>query len=74
MGAMRLIAEHVGDAARRIAAEPPPGGPGWPPEVVARVDRLKVWGTTFDEPGPDFCEFRGFQGNVLVASRRLDGY
>ena len=62
-----------GDAAQATASQPPPLGPGWDADVVAQVTRLEVWGTTFAAP-EDFCEFRGFAGEKLVATTRLPGY
>lgn len=60
-----------------IAAEAkdrPPFGPGFT-EIPEGTVRMEVWGSSFDDPGPDFCEFRlmAADGSVL-ASKRVAGY
>ena len=72
---MHLVETQSGDAARRSAASAPPFGPGFPAEVVQKTERLEVWGTSFSDPGPDFCEFRAFdKEGVEIECKRLAGY
>jgi len=58
-----------------MAASPPPFGPGFRDEVVARVETVEVWASGFDDPGEDFCEFRALDaaGNE-IARTRIGGY
>jgi len=53
----------------------PPFGPAVLGAAAGRADRMEVWGSSFDDNGPDFCEFRLFdaQGN-LIAVNRVAGY
>jgi hypothetical protein len=34
----------------------PPFGPGVSQEIADRAVRMELWGASFDDPGPDFCE------------------
>ena len=60
---------------KQAMQQPAPFGPGVPGDVAARTDRVEVWGSSFDDNGADFCEFRLFdaQGN-LIAVNRVAGY
>jgi hypothetical protein len=61
----------------RLALEggvPPPMGPGFAVEQVRRATRMEVWGSSFDTPGADYCEFRLFDGDVLIDRKRVGGY
>jgi hypothetical protein len=72
---MRLIHRGTGDAARQLAASQPPFGPALAADVVSRTETIEVWGSSFDDPGPDACEFRAFDasGNE-IARTRIGGY
>jgi len=55
--------------------EAAPFGPGFPGAKVEVAERMEVWGSGFNDPGPDFCEFRLFDAEGRkIASRRVDGY
>jgi len=72
---MYLIDKKMGDEARRMAAEAPPFGPGFPADRAAAAESIEVWGSSFGDPGPDRTEFRLFDaaGNP-VGQRVLGGY
>ena len=59
----------VAEAIRR-----PPFGPEFTPKQAGAADKMEVWGSSFDDPGPDFCEFRLLQANQIVATKRVAGY
>lgn len=72
---MYKIDEILGaDQVREHALTPPPFGPGFGNGQVKTATRMEIWGTNFNDPGPDFTEFRLFKGSVFLASRRLNGY
>ena len=61
------------DGLRARAMERPPFGPGF--KVVPRgADRMEVWGSSFKDPGPDYCEFRLMKGTKVLEVRRVEGY
>lgn len=69
------ISTYEGEQARAEAAAPAPFGPAFTPEVVAKTARLELWGSSFTDPGPDWCEHRAFDASgVLLGQRRRDGY
>jgi hypothetical protein len=41
---------------------------------VQEADRLEVWGSSFTDSGPDWCEYRLMRGDVAVAEGRTSGY
>lgn len=72
---MHLIHRGTGVAARELAASSPPFGPGFRDDVVSRVETVEVWGTSFDDPGQDFCEFRALDAAGSEIGRiRIGGY
>ena len=71
-----LIEKHEEqESAQRAAKTGTPFGPGFPVEIVEKTVRLEVWGSSFKDPGDDWCEFRAFDadGNK-VGERRVVGY
>ncbi len=72
---MNLQAKFTGGRAKTQAAAPPPFGPAFSPEVVAKTETLEIHATSFKDPGTDYCEFRAFDaaGN-LVGTIKLEGY
>jgi hypothetical protein len=71
---MYLIESRIGEAARAFAVLPKPFGPAFPQELAARLDKIEVHGTNFNDPGPDFCEFRAFAGDTPLHTKRVWGY
>jgi hypothetical protein len=70
-----LIKASTGEKARKEARTPRPFGPGLPDSVVRRTEKLEVVGSSFDDPGADWCEFRAYDADgKLIASRRVMGY
>lgn len=51
-----------------------PFGPGFVRAEVAGSDRLEIWGSSFNDPGPDFCEFRFYKGAEPVVTGNVPGY
>jgi hypothetical protein len=43
-------------------------------EDVAKADRLEIWGTSFNEGGSDYCDYRLMDGDTVVVSRSVAGY
>jgi len=57
------------------ALNSPPMGPGFPADLVIKADRMETWGTSLNDAGPDFCEFRLFNAKgVTIGTRRVDGF
>lgn len=72
---MHLIHRGTGEAARELAGSPPPLGPAFGPGVASQTETIEVWGTSFDDPGRDFCEFRAMDAAGREIGRmRLGGY
>ena len=72
---MKLKSKFTGGRARKQASAPPPFGPAFSAEIVEKTETLEIFGSGFNDPGPDFCEFRAFDANgVLVGQRRIGGY
>jgi len=68
------IDEFTGDKLVPAATEPAPFGPGFTPGEVSEATRMEVWGSSFKDDGDDYCEFRLFKDNELIATRRVEGY
>ena len=58
------------------ATSKPPFGAGFSAEQVKDIKptKLELWGSSFDDQGEDFCEYRLFNGEQMVASKRVGGY
>ncbi len=52
----------------------PPFGPGFAQSLVDSATRLEAWGTTFHHASEDFVEFRLWQHEHLLATRKIPGY
>jgi hypothetical protein len=58
-----------------LATDPPPLGPGFTYKQCQEADKLEIWGTNHDDPGPDFTLFQLFDRNgKVIAEKRIDGY
>ena len=44
------------------------------PAQLEQADRLEVWSSSFNDPGPDFSEFRLMAGQERLAAFRQGGY
>lgn len=66
--------ETVTENIESRAKTPAPFGPGFE-KIPEETETMEVWGSSFDDSGPDFCEFRLLdkEGNVL-GTRRVGGY
>ena len=72
---MHKIEELTGDSARKVCARRSPFGPGVPVEDLRAIQRVEVWGSSFKDLGPDYCEFRTFDANgQQLNSYRIEGY
>jgi hypothetical protein len=38
------------------------------------ADRIELWNSSFDDPGPDYSEYRLYRGGQLQQTIRRDGY
>lgn len=70
------IAEWRGEHARKAVQEKPPFGLSiTDEEVIARVERVKVTGSSFTDPGDDWVLIEAFDAEGKdVASRKVEGY
>lgn len=72
---MYLVSDMTGTEARDAAKRCPPFGPGFPAELAELAERLEVWGTSCDDPGPDKTVFKLFdEGGRVIGERELAGY
>ena len=70
-----IVEESQGQMARQKAQEKPPFGPGFTVDDAQKVGRLELWGSSFSDPGGDWCEWRAFDAEgKLLAKRRSSGY
>jgi hypothetical protein len=45
------------------------------PQAAATVRTLELWGSSFNDPGKDWCEYRALDADgKLIAKRRSEGY
>jgi len=59
---------------KQTATQSAPFGPGFDQETVEQADSMQVWGSSFDDPGADFVEFQLFNGDKMIAKKRVGGY
>jgi hypothetical protein len=72
---MHLAESHNGACAKAVAKKCAPFGPGFSEDVAEKTERLEVWGSSFSDPGPDFCVFKAFDSaGTAVAEIRCAGY
>ena len=70
-----LMETHEKEAAQTAAKETPPFGPGFPDDIVEKTAKMEIWGSSFKDPGPDYCEFKVFDaGGNKIGSRTVGGY
>jgi hypothetical protein len=41
---------------------------------LAKADRLEIWGSSFNDPGEDFTEYRLIKNGVAINTKRQAGY
>jgi hypothetical protein len=70
---MYLISTYDQEMGRKIATCEV-FGPRFSDEEVDKSDKLEVWGTSFDDEGDDYCEFRLLKENEIISTKRVDGY
>ncbi len=56
------------------AVDTPPFGPGFSEDEARNADAMEIWGTQFNDPGPDYVEFRLIKDGQTWVERRVDGY
>lgn len=50
-------------------------GPQFEEEAVASAAKMEVWGSSFNDPGPDWCRFDLLDAKgVKIVSRTTPGY
>jgi len=69
---MPALIEKVTDKSRMT--EQKPFGPGVDQAMADKATVMEIWGSVFNEPGPDFCEFVIKAGDVEIARERVEGY
>ena len=63
------------DQIRRLATEPKPFGPAFTEEEANQAAFYEVWGSSFNDPGPDFCEFKLLDKDKnIIKTKRIAGY
>jgi hypothetical protein len=69
------LSRLTGSDAQVAAAERPPFGPGFAPDLVARTQTLVITGSSFNDPGGDWTAFTiADAAGTVIATRRIDGY
>jgi len=52
-----------------------PFTPDFPKDEIEKAAKLEIWGSDFDEPGGDYCEFRLIdKEGVQISAARVPGY
>ena len=70
-----LISEASGDLARQQLRQARPFGPGLSEKEAAPAEHLRVIGSSFNDPGEDWCEFQWFDPEWRpLGSQRIGGY
>lgn len=46
----------------------------FPDDLVQEADRLEIHGSTFEDPGEDWCLFKLMKGTSCIASQHCNGY
>jgi len=65
----------VGEKARQSAEMLPPFGPGFGRPITEKLETLQVMVSEFNDPGPDFCEFQGYDAaGQCIGTLRIRGY
>lgn len=68
---MHLV-DTITDKARMV--EKPPFGPGFTAKQAAAAEAVEVWGSSFNDPGADFNEFRLIVEGTVTERVRINGY
>lgn len=72
---MRIMEKLVGEKARQSAEMLPPFGPGFERRITEKLETLQVMVSEFNDPGPDFCEFQGYDAaGQCIGTLRIRGY
>ncbi len=71
---MYLIQVHYGAKAKIMALKTPPVGANVDSEIADLVDRLEMWGSSFEDSGADYCEIRLYSDDNLILIKRIEGY
>ena len=43
-------------------------------KIPPEADRCEIWGTSFDDGGSDYCEYRFFKGDIRINTQQVAGY
>jgi len=71
---MHKLNEVQGNDLVSAATQQPPFGPGFSSEQAEEADKLEVWGSSFNDPGPDYCAFKLLKAGEVVAERTVGGF
>jgi hypothetical protein len=65
---MYIVDSFTGAKAKEVATAPPPFGAGFSNEQISSIESLEIIGTSFNDPGPDYCEFivKDKKGKVIA--------
>lgn len=60
---------------KKKMVERPPFGPGFSQDRADQAVKMQVWGTSFSDPGPDYCKFKLLdEDDRVIDTQRVDGY
>jgi hypothetical protein len=71
---MYLVRTVRGESLLGDATARKPFGPEFTKDQATAADRMEVWGSSFSDPGDDFCDFKLFSGTEEIAVARVGGY
>lgn len=68
---MYIVDLFTGPKAIEIAVAPTPFGAGFDTKQIENIHSLTVMGTSFNDPGPDYCEFivKDNQDRVIITRK-----
>lgn len=65
---------HTVSKEKSSMTRPVPFGGGFDEREAEEADRMEVWCSRFDDPGPDYNVFRLVKDDMVIAERRVVGY
>jgi hypothetical protein len=72
---MYIVDSFTGAKAKEVAIAAPPFGAGFDSKRVENIDSLTVMGTSFNDPGPDYCVFIACDNQFnVIAQKKIKGY
>lgn len=70
---METITKDIHD--HKVVVGKRPSGAEIPPEIAVKAAKAELWGSSFSDPGPDYCEVRLFdEQGAQFKTARIEGY